>query len=310
MSSDSLDASIQTSASRIGSRSPATWRRTLGRWLLLGLAVYLLIMGVLYFLQTRLIFPGSRFQGTREVQMAKPPLGAELVTLKSPADETIRALFAKALDGGGMVRADAARRPTILYFYGNGMALVDTLDEVDAFRRRGANVMVVDYLGFGMSGGRPSEQNCYATADAAYEWLANNPDVDRGRIIIAGWSLGSGVAADLASRKPAAGLMLFSAFTSVTDVASYHYPWLPVRWLLSYRFESVKKLPQVTCPILLAHGDQDTVVPYAMMGQLGAVCRPVTAITVPGVGHHDFWGHVEPAVLPAVARLIDQVAAP
>jgi fermentation-respiration switch protein FrsA (DUF1100 family) len=137
-----------------------------------------------------------------------------------------------------------------------------------------------------MSGGTASEAGCYRTADAAYAHLLSRPDVDPRRIIIAGISLGGAVAIDLASRKPASGLLTFSTFTSMTDMARRQHPYVPVSLLLHERFESREKIRRVHCPILMFHGTADPLIPFSMMGRLaGAAGAPATLVPVPRADH-------------------------
>jgi pimeloyl-ACP methyl ester carboxylesterase len=92
-------------------------------------------------------------------------------------------------------------RPTVIFFYGNGACLAYMGEVFNGFRRLGMNVLVPEYPGYGMSGGKPTEKGFYAAADAGYDYLAQRPDIDHDRIDAAGWSMGSAVAVDLASRR-------------------------------------------------------------------------------------------------------------
>jgi fermentation-respiration switch protein FrsA (DUF1100 family) len=178
----------------------------------------------------------------------------------------------------------------MLFFYGNGMYLKAAEEEFEEFRRLGVNVMIPEYVGYGMSGGQASESGCYATADAAYEHLRNRKDIDPNKIIASGWSLGGAVAIDLASRRPVAGLMTFSAFTRMAETVRHHYPWLPASLLLRHRFESLRKLPHVQAPILMGHGKRDEIIPFPMMARLAAAAKsPVKTFAVDGAGHNDFF---------------------
>ena len=158
------------------------------------------------------------------------------------------ALFGPALTPDGEPHPDAARRPTLLYFYGNGMCLSDTTEQFDRFRRLGANVLIPEYVGYGMSGGQPSEAGCQATADAAYDHLQRRGDVDPRPIVAVGWSLGGAVAIDLASRRPVAGLVAFSTFTSMVEMARTEFPVPPHSLLLRHRFDSLTKIGQRHLP--------------------------------------------------------------
>jgi pimeloyl-ACP methyl ester carboxylesterase len=174
------------------------------------------------------------------------------------------------------------------------MCLRDTLYEVQRFRCLGLNVIVPEYVGYGMSSGRPSEQGCYAAAEAAYDYLTGRPDIDPTKVAACGWSLGGAVAVDLALRRPIAGLALFSSFTSMADMARRSFPFLPVSLLLRHRFESDRKIPSVRCPILIGHGLSDSIVPPVMADRLEALARArVTRLGIEGADHNDFFaiGH-------------------
>jgi fermentation-respiration switch protein FrsA (DUF1100 family) len=279
-------------ATQPGRSGKPRWRRGMIR---VGQVVGLLYVGlcaVLYALQTRFIFPGSDTQGDPMAEV-RPGPGAELVTLTTAGGERVVALFGTALNPDGSPHPDAAKCPTVLFFYGNGMCLSATADHLfEMFRRLGANVMIPDYVGYGLSGGSPSEAGCYATADTTYEHLRGRKDVDPARIVAAGWSLGGGVAVDLAARRRVAGLAVFSTFTSLVDMARQSFPFLPGSLLLRHRFDSIPKIGKVTVPVLVGHGRVDSIVPHAMSERLAAAATSapkVTRYTVEGADHNDFF---------------------
>ena len=263
-------------------------RRTLF-WLLAVAAVPPLAGAVvLYAFQTRLIFPGSVTQGAPEAAV-DPPTGSERVSLRAAGGERVAALFARALDAQGNPRPDAARCPTFLYFYGNGMCLRDAVDgDLERFRRLGVNVLIADYLGYGLSGGAPSERGCYETADAALAHLRAREDVDPSRIVAVGRSLGGAVAVDLAAREKLAGLVTLCTFTGMAEMAGARFPFLPARFLLRHKFDSLAKIGRVTCPALLGHGRLDTLVPFTMSERLARKAGgPARTFVVEGAGHND-----------------------
>ena len=260
------------------------WR--LGR---IGLLVYVGVLAVMYGYQTRLIFPGAASQGTAEA-VVRPRRGSELLTLKTAAGDRVVALFGPALSADGSPRADAARCPTMLFLYGNGMCLSSCDDLFEMFRRLGVNVLIPEYVGYGMSGGSPSEAGCHATADAAYDHLRSRGDVDATRIVAAGWSLGGAVAVHLAARREVAGLAIFSTFTSVVEMARRAFPFLPASLLLRHRFESLGEIGKASCPVLIGHGSADSIVPHDMSLKLAAAAKgPVDRFTVEGADHNDFF---------------------
>jgi fermentation-respiration switch protein FrsA (DUF1100 family) len=271
---------------------------------------YLGVVAVLYALQTRIIFAGSATQGTPE-SVVHPRPGSELVTLRSARGERIVALFGPALTPEGDPRGDAARRPTLLYFYGNGMSLKPSEYDFERFRRLGLNVMIPEYLGYGMSEGNAGEASCYATADAAYDHLRSRGDIDPERIVAAGWSLGGAVAIDLAAQRKVAGLAVFSTFTSMVDMARQSFPYLPTSILLRHRFDNMARIAQVTCPILMGHGTNDSIVPCAMSKRLAMMARaPLTRFTIAGADHNDVFEVRTTETFERLKRFVETVAGP
>jgi uncharacterized protein len=267
------------------------------------------IVLLLYALQTRLIFPGAATQNTPEAAF-ETPRSVERLTLTTSSGEKVVAVFGSALTSQGTPHPDARDRPTLLYFYGNGTHLARTVEwELNAFRRLGVNVMIPDYLGYGLSGGRPGEAACFATADACYEYLVSRSDVDPHKIVAGGQSLGGGVAIDLAARKPLAGLVAFCTFTRMGDMARRRFPFLPTSILLRHRFDSLDKIGLVRCPILLGHGNRDELVPADMSQTLAAAAMsPVTSFVVDGAGHNDFYLVDRKLVLEKLGAFLNGVA--
>lgn len=177
-----------------------------------------------------------------------------------------------------------------------------------------------DYVGFGQSGGQESEANGDATAEAAYRYLRTRPDVYQKGIVVAGYSLGSGVAVDLAAREmtahqPVAGLALFAAYTSLADEAHQQYPLYPgfllrllLRLLLRSSFASEQKMPRVTGPILIIHSRAGRLIPYWMSDRLTAASGgPVTRLAVPRGGHADYFGTESRPVFAALGRFGEKI---
>lgn len=250
------------------------------------------MIALLYAFQTRHIFPGSASQGTPEARLDPRP-GVELLTLTSAKGNRVVAAFGAALDPDGNPLPNAAERPSLLYFYGNGMWLSLAADyDLEHFRRLGMNVLIPDYIGYGLSGGEPGERSCYETAETCYQHLVGRPDINPDLVIVGGRSLGGAVAIDLAARKKVAGLFAFCTFTRMTEMAKKRFPLLPASLLLRHRFDSIDKIKGVTCPILLGHGSADSVVPAEMSASLAVAAStsaPVTIFTVRGADHNDFY---------------------
>jgi hypothetical protein len=152
------------------------------------------------------------------------------------------------------------------------------------------SVLIVDYPGYGKSDGSPSEQGCYQAVDAAYAWLTDEKKIVPKKILLYGASLGGGVITDLASRKDHRALVLIKTFTSLPDVASELYWWLPVpkHALMRNRFDSLSKISSCHRPVFIAHGTRDELIPYAHGERLyQAANEPKRFLPITGGGHND-----------------------
>ena len=150
----------------------------------------------------------------------------------------------------------------VLLCHGNAGNISHRLPLIDILAKAGVNVFAFDYRGYGRSAGKPSEKGVYLDAQAAWDWLRSR-GFSETNIIALGESLGGGVACELVTRKPLAGLILQSTFTSVPDVAAEMISWLPVRLLLTTRFNNQDKLKHIQIPVLILHGRKDTIIPFA-----------------------------------------------
>jgi pimeloyl-ACP methyl ester carboxylesterase len=166
----------------------------------------------------------------------------------------------------------------------------------------GYNVLAFDYRGFGNTSGSPSEQGLYDDAMAAYRHLMRSEQVPATRVILAGRSLGSAVAVDLATRVPAAGLLLFAPIDSVPAVAARVYPWAPVRLLASYQFNSFEKASTIDLPVVLFHGWPDSYMRPSDARVLLEQFRGQKLMVTTGGGHHHAGFDDSAALYRALAR--------
>jgi alpha-beta hydrolase superfamily lysophospholipase len=150
----------------------------------------------------------------------------------------------------------------------------------------GYNVFAFDYRGFGRNRGYPSESGVYEDALAAYRYLTEERRVPASRVILAGRSLGSAVAVELSTRVTSAGLLLLSTLDSVPLTAGRFYPWAPVDWLASLRFDSMAKARRVRGPIVMVHGERDRLIPIAAARALFAEL-PEPKVMVETRGSHN-----------------------
>jgi uncharacterized protein len=276
--------------------------------------ILLCYLGILLFLgiaQTTFIFPGKDTQGKTFAEVKASP-DSNLIKLKTASGHDTVALFGSALTKDGKPHASAAKRPTVIFFYGNAMCLAQAREEFGNFRRSGFNVIVPEYVGYGMSSGEACEQACYAAADAAYEYLQTRDDIDKSKIVAAGWSLGGAVAIDLASRKKLAGLATFSTFTSMADMGNSAFPFLPsftLSFILRHHFSSESKIAKVQCPVLIGHSRGDRIIPFRMADRLAAAApSPAKRITIDKPDHNSFFAGGGETVWNGIREFLEDIA--
>lgn len=217
---------------------------------------------------------------------ASPPPPFEEVHLESPGGNRVHAWHAE----GGRENG-----PAVVLFHGNGenlatMAAAGTLEQARAIS--GA-LLAPDYPGYGRSEGRPSEESLLAAGHASAEWLAaRHPDRP---LVLVGWSLGAAVAVRTAAdRDDVAGLVLLSAWTRLDEVAREHFPGPLVRWFLNEEYDSLAVAPRIDVPVLLIHGERDSIIPARLGRRLAkAFPRQARWLALPGVGHNDLLGQAE-----------------
>jgi abhydrolase domain-containing protein 17 len=175
-------------------------------------------------------------------------------------------------------------RHTLVYFHGNAEDLGTVEPHLRDLRDRlGVSVLGWDYRGYGQSGGRPDEPTTLRDAQAVMAYVTGPLGVPPERVILYGWSLGSGPAVEVAANRRVGGLILHSAFTSAFRVMTR------VRILPFDKFVVLEKLPRVTCPVLVIHGTADQVIPFSHGLKLYAAVRgPKSKLWVEGAGHNDF----------------------
>jgi len=209
-----------------------------------------------------------------------PPVGVEDVFIENP-DSNCRL--------NGWYAGVQNPRAVVLYCHGNGNDVAECQASLLAFRDQlRVSILAFDYSGYGRSDGKSSEANLYRDARAARKWLAAKANVPESEIVLCGYSLGGGVAVELASTDGAKALILERTFTSIPDVAQRFVPWLPMQTMMVNRFDSQSKIGRYRGPLLQTHGDADRIVPYVLGVKLHTVANePKKFIRVCGGGHND-----------------------
>ena len=217
---------------------------------------YLGIILVLLFLENSLVYPAPRYpEGDWEARHLP--------------HEDVHFTSADGTKLHGWYVEHPQPRAVLLYCHGNGehVAYNDGLLAMlrDDFR---VSVFAFDYRGYGRSEGKPFETGILEDAEAAQAWLAERAGIRQQDIVLMGRSIGGGVAVHLAAKNGARGLILESTFSSLPDAAARQFPWLPVGWLMKNRYDSVTKIAGYKGPLLMSHGDCDTLIPMELSRKL------------------------------------------
>ncbi|HAL56444.1 MAG TPA: peptidase [Bacteroidetes bacterium] len=179
-------------------------------------------------------------------------------------------------------------RATLVISHGNAGNISHRSDIMVRLQRTGFHVLMYDYRGYGKSEGSPGEEGVYKDGRAAFDYAVSLPGVDPKRIVLWGTSLGGAVAVDVATQRPAAALILESTFTSAREMARILYPILPAQFLIRSKFNSIDKIRRLTIPILVMHGDQDSIIPFKLGKKLfDAAPAPKEFYEIIGADHND-----------------------
>jgi pimeloyl-ACP methyl ester carboxylesterase len=229
-----------------------------------------------------------------------PSPGYDLVRLKTPDSTEIVAQFGCATNLEGDALSDYNHCPTVIFFYPGGYDLLRCKAIFDGFRKLGVNILIPEYPGFGMSLGQASESGCYAAADAACDYIRGRIDLDQNQVFVIGWSVGGGVAIDLASRRHVTGVAAIATSTKIEDVVvsltdkHWSTAWIPrivVRGFVSQaKFDSLAKIPKVTAPILLVYSKRDELISDEMVSRLKRSANTEVSVRqIDGVSHRDYF---------------------
>jgi fermentation-respiration switch protein FrsA (DUF1100 family) len=256
-------------------------------WLLAPVALWLAWAAVLLVGQRRLIFPGRRAGPLRS---AFP--GAELSHLPVP-DGSVEAWWLTPAAG------TPRPAPAVVFFHGNFELVDEWIGSFERVRRAGMGVLLIEYPGYGRSTGVATQDVVTDVAVAAWDLLAARPDVDRGRIVALGRSVGGGPAAALSLRRPLAALVFSSAFTGIRAYARRYF--LP-GFLVRYPWDNEGAARAFAGPVLVQHGTRDRTVPFAHGERLAAVARDGELIRY-HCGHNDCpWDRMMDDMLRFLAR--------
>ncbi len=259
------------------------------------LGIYLILLAVLFPFIVRGLEPylthhPSAFDGNKDWDL--PPNTEE--TWLTTADNVKL--------NGWFLHAPQPSKGTVLYSHGNGGNLTFVRGVAQDLVQHGLDVLIYDYRGYGRSEGSiPGESELYADGDAAYDFLTKTRGIKPEQLAIYGLSLGTTVSIDMASRRPCGALVLEAPLSSASDMASTMLPILPraLHWIGKSRFESERKISSVHCPILIAHGDADEMIPMEQGRKVFAAANEPKKLMIVPNGKH--W-------LPGVNGYLDSIS--
>ena len=232
-------------------------------------ALYVALCGYLFTIQRQAIyFPPPEVLGD-------PPPGSGYANLEI------------TVPGIGVIKdwwiPPASGMPTVVFFHGNAGDRTSFLELGVLLHRQGWGAVLASYPGYSGNPGRPSEATLLADARATIAAVSPRS----GPVLVWGHSLGSGVAARMASEGRAAGLVLEAPYTSLPDLAAQFYPYIPVHWLMLDRFDTRALTEKIVVPVLIFHGADDPQIPFAMGRELAHdLGKRATLVRLDGVGHY------------------------
>jgi fermentation-respiration switch protein FrsA (DUF1100 family) len=238
----------------------------------------------------------ERFVYFPDRKMTEPPAGI--------AERWLTAADGTRIHAWQALRADPAA--AIVWSHGNAGNVSNRGDLVAALAARGFDVLAYDYRGYGKSEGHPSEAGLYLDAEAAFD-AETARGVPASKIACFGESLGGAVSIHLATRRPCGAVVVVATFTSLRDVARFHYG--PLGNLAGARFDSLSLAPSLRVPFFAAHGDRDEIVPYALGERLfAAVPPPKRFLRLESMHHNDVFDST--VLLDAIAAFVREHVAP
>ncbi len=212
----------------------------------------LLTLVVVFVLWLRWNEPRMIYYPNRQIDQTPDQLGLHYDDVTLTTSDGIRI-------NGWFLPCGHPAKLTVLLFHGNAGNISHRFDKLAVLRDLGVDTFIIDYRGYGRSEGKPDEPGTYRDARAAYDCLVTQRKVAPRSIVVYGESLGSAIAADLATKVDVGGLILEEAFTSIGDVGQKMFPFFPVRWLVRNKYDTLGKMPRIKVPLLIVHSRDDEI---------------------------------------------------
>ena len=220
------------------------------------ISLVILIFSVFIFVYLRHFEKKGIYYPTKEIALSPGDIGLKYEDAYFKTEDDLRL-------NGWFIPAEHSRG-TLIFCHGNAGNISHRVEIVEIFNKLNLSVFIFDYRGYGRSQGVPSEQGLYQDAQAAYQYLLNREDVDKRTIVIYGKSIGANVAINLASKVSAAALISESGFTSAYDMGRKLFPYLPIKWIITTKFDALEKIRDITIPKLIIHSRDDEIIPFKL----------------------------------------------
>jgi|TARA_B110000444_G_scaffold252752_1_gene282510 uncharacterized protein len=212
--------------------------------------VYLVLLVFLYFYQRNLLYHPN------ENNYSGDNLTVKVEKVKIQTSDNLKL-------NGWFHKKNLSDYKTIIYFHGNAGTLDNRIHKLNHFKDIDVNFLIIAWRGFGGNEGKPTEDGLYIDGKSAVNWVLEK-GIKEENIVLYGESLGTGITLEIAQNKNFAGVILETPFTSMVAVAQNFYPYIPVNLLLKDRYENEKKVININIPIMIMHGEKDTIVPFSM----------------------------------------------
>lgn len=241
------------------------------------LGVYLLLIGAVFVMQRTLLYPASK--AAPNLAQAGVPGVSEVTTETGGGLRLTHWYLPPAAEGA----------PVLVVFHGNAGNLGDRLPKLAALARAGFGLLLAGYRGYGGNPGSPTEEDLIADARLLLDWLAA-AGIPPARTVLYGESLGTGIAIKMATERPAAAVILEAPYTSIAEIAQVHYWYLPAKWLVLDKWDSIGRVAGIRAPLLIIHGGRDRTVPLRYGRQIFAAAPdPKEIFVLEGGAHNDLY---------------------
>lgn len=243
-----------------------------------GLVAYGVVVLLAWYFQERIAFPAPRQFLPDPAQRGLAD--ARLVEVETSDGVKLRGWYVPPRP------APPATAPGLVWFPGNAETVASLAPLIRELRPPGVGMLILDYRGYGESSGKPSETGLYRDAEAAWGWLAAQPEIDRSRIAVYGRSLGAALALHVAVTRRVRAVVLHAPFTSARELADRHYWYLPRR-ILRIELDNLDRARRLRAPLLVIHGTADGIVPFAMGQAVAEAGHARELVAVRDAGHND-----------------------